>query len=339
MKKAENRLKTSDMRLETSDPHVSSLMSHVSCLMSRVLCFASCALCLVSPSYGDSDGKTNYYSPESVLKFANYLYQEGDYLRAAGEYQRYLLYCCEGVDSPLWKRGIRGDLRTQETPGILYKIGLCYRQAGDTERAISFFRKIVTEHPESRFAASYQIAYSHLLSGQYERSIQYINQILDETKNSDEQERLQILATYGYLHQRRWRDAEHILQSLAPKDENLNLIASGLRTSAREGMSLPRRNPILAGLFSAVLPGTGKVYCKQYGDGFYSLILVGVTGLLAWDGFRENGIRSVRGWLFGGISGVFYAGNVYGSTIAARIYNRQLEADVLKRLPAVPDDQ
>ena len=40
----------------------------------------------------------------------------------------------------------------------------------------------------------------------------------------------------------------------------------------------------------------------------------------------------------GWVSGIFYAGNVYGSTIAARIYNRQLEEDLLRLLPAIPDD-
>ena len=32
----------------------------------------------------------DYYTPENVRKFADFLYEQGDYLRAAGEYQRYL---------------------------------------------------------------------------------------------------------------------------------------------------------------------------------------------------------------------------------------------------------
>ena len=34
----------------------------------------------------------DYYSPENVRKFADFLYEQGDYLRAIGEYQRYLFY-------------------------------------------------------------------------------------------------------------------------------------------------------------------------------------------------------------------------------------------------------
>jgi hypothetical protein len=46
----------------------------------------------------------------------------------------------------------------------------------------------------------------------------------------------------------------------------------------------------------------------------------------------------VRGWIFGSIGAVFYAGNIYGSTVAARVYNHQLEVSLLRSLPTVPDE-
>lgn len=262
----------------------------------------------------------DYYSPENLLKFADHLYQEKDYLRAIGEYQRYLLYSPQDADS------------------VLYKIGLCYRLAGDTERAIIYFRKIAPRNSDNplRFSANYQIAYTYFLDDQHENSLQYLNQILDDTKSPDERGKLQILAAFNYMHQSRWRDAEHILGSLISEDEDLNLTASSLKARAREGMNLPRKSPIMAGLFSAVIPGTGKIYCREYGDGIYSLIITGITGWLAWNGFRGNGIRSVSGWVFGSVCSVFYAGNVYGSAVAARIYNHRLESDLLERLPLIP---
>jgi tetratricopeptide (TPR) repeat protein len=262
----------------------------------------------------------DYYSPENILKFADHLYQEKDYLRAAGEYQRYLFHSPQDADS------------------VLYKIGLCYRLAGDTDEAISYFRRIAFRDSDNplRFTAAYQIAYTYFLDGQHENSLQYLDQVSVYAKSSDERGKLQILTAFNYLYQKRWSNAEHMLDSMAARDENLNLTASSLSARAREGMNLPHKSPIMASLFSAVIPGTGKIYCGEYGDGIYSLIITGITGWLAWDGFRENGIRSVRGWVFGSMSGVFYAGNVYGSAIAARIYNHRLEADLLERLPLVP---
>ncbi len=287
--------------------------------MKNSVCLTFCILYLASFSYGDDGGQIDYHSPENVLKFADHLYQAGDYLRAVGEYQRYLFHSPDDAD------------------GTLYKIGLCYRRAGDSGRAISFFHK-VDANSSLRFAASYQTAYTYFLSGEYERSARFLDQALNKTKNKDERGRLQLLTAFNYLHQGRWDNAEHVLGQLAFRDEKLTDIASSLKKSAQEGMTRPRKSPVLAGLFSTAVPGTGKMYCGQHGDGIYSLILIGVTGLLAWDGFQENGVHSVRGWLFGSMGAVFYAGNVYGSTIAAQVYNRQLETDLLRRLPAVPDD-
>jgi hypothetical protein len=40
----------------------------------------------------DSEQPRDYYSQENVGKFADFLFEQGDYLRAAGEYQRFLFF-------------------------------------------------------------------------------------------------------------------------------------------------------------------------------------------------------------------------------------------------------
>lgn len=264
----------------------------------------------------------NYYSLDNNLRFAEHLYQERDYLRAAKVYEECLSESSQA----------KGD--------ILYKIGLCYRMGGRNDKAIIFFRKILEEHFDNciKASAEYQIAYSYFLSGQYERSAWHIDQTLNETKNSCERERLQILKALNYLQERKWRAAEDFLGQISlSESENLRQIASDLRIYAQKGMSLQRKSPILAGMLSTILPGAGKVYCRQYGDGLYSFTLSGATGMLSLEGFRENGVRSVKGWLFCILSAVFYAGNIYGSYISAHIYNRQMETELLSRLPAIPE--
>ncbi|MFC1716055.1 tol-pal system YbgF family protein [Candidatus Poribacteria bacterium] len=280
-----------------------------------------CAVCFASYALGDSNEEVDYYSSGNILKFADYLYQEGDYLRAAGEYQRHLFHYPQNADS------------------TLYKLGFCYRLAGDTERAIHTFRKIVANKAEGRFrsAASYQIAYSYFLSRQYEKSLQYLDEAVHKAADVDERGKLQILSAFNYLHQKRWHDAEDILSGLDLKDEELSRTALSLRASAQDGARLPRKSPILAGLMSTVVPGAGKFYCGQYGDGLYSLFLAGATGLLAWDGFRDDGLHSIRGWVLGSMGAIFYTGNVYGSVIAARVRNHRLEVGLLRSLPAAPD--
>jgi tetratricopeptide (TPR) repeat protein len=266
---------------------------------------------------------TDYYSAENVHKFAEYLYQEGDYVRSAKEYERYLR------NSP------------QEVDETLFRIGLCYRHAGDAQKAIDFFQRITKEYPQSdfKFSANYQISYTYFLSGQYKESIGYIEQVLKETEG-EKRQKLETLLALNYLNQRQWRSASNLLDSVKMplEDKVTENIILELKDRSQEGINLKPKSRLLASLMSAILPGTGKIYSKQFGNGIFSLVLVGTTGLLAWDGFRENGIHSVRGWIFGSLCSIFYTGNIYGSGISALAYNRQAETDIIMRLPSLSDE-
>ena len=85
--------------------------------------------------------------------------QQRDYLRAAGEYQRYLFY------------------QPKEKEEIRYRIALCYRFGGKTEKAIDSFREYLKEFPMSKYASNayYQIGVSHFLMQRFEETAKYLN--------------------------------------------------------------------------------------------------------------------------------------------------------------------
>ena len=101
---------------------------------------------------------------------------------------------------------------------------------------------------------------------------------------------------------------------------------------------MKKKSPLAAAVLSSVVPGTGKIYAGAYGDGIQSLILIGLLGTLAGLSFRADGITSVRGWVYGSIGGALHVGNIYGSAVAARRYNRLREEalfeEVRKRIPS-----
>jgi len=260
--------------------------------------------------------EVDYYTPQNILKFAEYLHEEKDYLRAAGEYQRYLFYSQEKADS------------------TLYKLALCYRLSGKMDKSIAVFQKILTEYPQSDIStsASYQIGYSYFLMGQHGDAISYLR----KTAIEEEKERWKFehLVGLNYLQQKRWDDANRLFDSLALMnvDENSKAAAINLRRYAEEGKHLPRKNRFLAGFLSAILPGSGKIYTGRAYDGLYSSVIIGLTGWQAYDGFRRGGADSLKGWFFGTLSGVFYLGNVYGSVLSAQIYNQHVEDDFLEKV-------
>ena len=79
------------------------------------------------------------------------------------------------------------------------------------------------------------------------------------------------------------------------------------------------KSKTLAGVFSAIVPGSGKIYTNNIGDGITSLVLTGLFSYLAYENFAKD--HPTRGWIFTGITAFFYAGNIYGSVLAAQNYN------------------
>ncbi|TET47139.1 tetratricopeptide repeat protein [candidate division TA06 bacterium] len=260
------------------------------------------------------NGNENTIEPGNTYRFATHLFEEGEYLRAAIEYQRYI-YSAPTMPT--------------NADSVLYKIGLCYRMGGKPPAAINYFRKIHDEHPNSPLIeeAHYEIAFSYLLSGQGQKSMKYIGTHMRLIQDDQEVLKMQKLVGLNYLRLRKWDIASALMDSLGKLDPGNPLVIS-TAALAKEGQNLPHKNKALAGLYSSVIPGAGKVYCGRSTDGLFSLLMIGLTGWQAYEGFHKDGVRSVKGWVYGSIGGVLYLGNIYGSVVTAQIFNEEQEAKI-----------
>ncbi len=268
-------------------------------------------------SFADSEEPFAYYSPENILKFADSLYAQGDYLRAAGEYQRYLFY------------------QPQESAQIHYKIAVCYRFGGKTEQAIQGFEALLRTDPEGQFAsrAYYQIGATYFLMDRYEQSAQFLHEALPRITDARQHAEAAQLIGLSYLRQKRWSEAGKFFKALQKSDVmQIREKAEVYHIYAEKGAALPTRSPFLAGTLSTIVPGAGRLYTGRFGDALNTLFTVGLTGWQAYDGFRRDGLSSAKGWTLGTLCGIFYVGNIYGSVISARVYNRHVTDEFLATL-------
>jgi TM2 domain-containing membrane protein YozV len=134
------------------------------------------------------------------------------------------------------------------------------------------------------------------------------------------QEAGEVLAGYG-------GPAEELLRE-PPERSKLTEIAE----IARQGSTMRQKSPLAAAVLSALLPGSGKIYAGEVGDGLHSLVFIGLIGTLSVLSFRADGIDSVRGWIYASAGGVLYGGNIYGSIVSARRYNRLREQALLEEV-------
>ena len=275
------------------------------------------SLVISLPPFAAAEKPVDYYTPENVRRFADFLYEQGDYLRAAGEYERYLFY------------------QPQESEQLRYQIARCYRFAGQTEHALQNFQMLLQTHPESRFASRvyYQIGATYFLADQFERSARFLQETLPRITDTQQHAEAEQLIGLSYLMQKQWSKAGEVFRTLQGSEvASVSQKAIVYHNFAEAGADLSTRSPFLAGILSTIVPGAGRLYTGTLGDAFTSLFIVGLTGWQAYDGFQRDGLSSVKGWTLGTLSGIFYVGNIYGSVISARVHNRHVADEFLTTL-------
>lgn len=236
-------------------------------------------------------------SPHNIKLFADHLYCEQDYLRAAEEYKSL------------------PDFKISDT--ILYKIGKCYSIIGDYDEAMFFFTALNSSSPFADFANN-EIGKIYFLK----KDLSSLDRLLSN-KTSRKNNLIKLKVTL-------------MLESKLT-DFNLNDYLDEGDSDYVELSKLyyERKNPdykseLLAGILSSVIPGSGKIYTENYGDGITAFILTGLFSYLAYDNFKHD--HNFKGYLFSGIAAGFYLGNIYGSVASAQIFNVRVDFDFLKNL-------
>ena len=253
---------------------------------------------------------------DKVYAFAEWLYEQGEYDRAAGEYLRFMFLNHKTNDSE-----------------IMIKIGLCYKYAEDYSKAISTFHKILdlTIDDSQIEAVYYELASCFFKLELYQDSLSMVLQAhgVIQTKSP----RILLLETADKLCLTEWETAFLLIDTYLKRPQvTYGELALELNNLAKQGQSLAYKSPLFAGILSAIIPGSGKIYAGHFMDGVFSLITVGIFGGMAAYSFYEEGIESVRGWIYTAVGGIFYMGNIYGSVTAAHLYNAEQEQKIIQKV-------
>jgi TolA-binding protein len=252
---------------------------------------------------------------EQILGFADALFNAGDYFRAITEYKRFLfLY-------PADARAGRVQLQ----------IGRSYLRGQQWDDARQTFVGIAQQHPDAaiRAEAAYLVGETSFLQGRYAQAIADLQPVAERYGDTPVGQQARYLLGWSYLRARQWPEAS---QTFAAIDTTSPLFPSSraLAEAAREGEQLPRKSPALAGLISAVIPGTGHFYTGRWRDGTIALLLNGAF-LAAGIEAVSAGNEAAAGLLLF-FEAAWYSGTIYGAVNATHKYNRDLEERWLQGL-------
>jgi tetratricopeptide (TPR) repeat protein len=261
-------------------------------------------------SVSSISAQDDFFSCENLFAFADNLFSTGDYERAIGEYLRAAANC--------------EDMKVRDS--LWYRIAVSYLNLSRPSDARRYINRVALGQSDSlhRAKSLYFRSFSYYLEHQYDSV--FTPQMIS-VKDPVWRERFYQIKIASLLKQYRWQDA--VNESVPSPADSLSLLLNAI---ARQGMSLELKSPLAAGLFSAIVPGTGKLYARRGWDGLYSLVIIGTMAWQSYEGYRKDGPLSIRCLLFGGLSGIFYSGNIYGSIIAARKHNESKRSTLSDRV-------
>jgi hypothetical protein len=240
--------------------------------------------------------KINFHSPENIKKFADYLFCGKDYLRASEEYAKYLK---ENYDD-----------------SVEFKSALALQRIGSYENALHKFEHISIN--SALYTDARQEYFRTMFIQKDFTSLQNFSITSDSAK--PDYSFLMRLKNISLLLSKEEVPEEKSFISAFPFSENENI-----KKIYELKVNPPCKSPLLAGIMSAIIPGSGKLYTEDYTDGLFAAFLTGIFGYIAYTDFKAD--HNVRGWIFSGITAFFYSGNIYGSIASAQIYNAKIKFD------------
>ncbi len=136
-------------------------------------------------------------------------------------------------------------------------------------------------------------------------------------------------ASYFFLHQfpQAKKHFQKALEENPTSQEKKFLQKSILLTQKAQEKS--PKSPFLALLFS-LFPGGGYLYLGEWDNALFSVLLIGFTGFLAYDGYiRESTVQLA---IFGSLSTGLYIGSIYSSYRESKKHNLLLYKEEEKEL-------
>lgn len=256
--------------------------------------------------------------PDDSWNFADYLYQLGEYEKSETEYFRFIYKNSEA----------------ERIPEAYFMIGKCNQELGDWEKAIDYFRLSYETYPQSKWAdeSVFESARSFAELGAKRRARSEFALLQTQYPDSDLSDDSEFMIGLSYLGEYRWNAGERVFArfpSIYPESE-FSPLAQSLQTEAAAAQNLPRRSPIVGGILSTLIPGTGQMYAGKHWDGLMALVVNGALAYATVHSWENDNEPSA--YFFGWFGLSFYFGNIYGGINAPKRFNREQQAKHLRRI-------
>lgn len=234
----------------------------------------------------------DFHSQQNIKKFADHLFCEGDYLRAIEQY--------ELLENQFLNDTVQFKMMLGFSELNLYKF------SNEILSSISIQSKFFPD--------------AYLLSLKNKFLIEPKSLVLTDKLSFDIKyaKRIEKLKMISKLYDEKFSIKKE--KFIEPFDESEQKNISMLYDLK---INPSYKSPALTGIMSAIIPGGGKMYVSEWGDGITAFVVTSLFAFLAYDNFQAH--HQTRAWIFTGLGVFFYAGNIYGSIASAQIFNARVD--------------
>lgn len=120
-----------------------------------------------------------------------------------------------------------------------------------------------------------------------------------------------------------WLIGSEKLKLVNPDNGSISQQVTALEEIGKEHQNRRSKSPVLAGIMSGIIPGSGKIYAGKTGAGIASMIGTVGFGLITWENYHKRGIANAKTIIFGTLFVANYVSNIYGSVISVRVIENE----------------
>jgi TolA-binding protein/TM2 domain-containing membrane protein YozV len=266
---------------------------------------------VVSPAR--SEPRTLIITDELQLGLAESFLTEGEYYRAITEYKRFLYFFPD----------------SEQVAYVQLQIGMAYYRGGEYPAAIEAFAKVRQDYPAEHYAAAafYEGVCRSRLHEPAAAQDNFDRVLAFDPANPLAAEALAGIALNA-LDRQDLAGSRRALERLAKDYPH-----TPQGDAAREAMPIvlaaetePCKSPVAAGVFSALVPGSGQLYAGRYRDGLLAFLVNGL--FIAGTAVAIDQDNDPAAVLLGAAGLPFYLGNIYGAANAAHKWNLSIAQDL-----------
>lgn len=150
--------------------------------------------------------------------------------------------------------------------------------------------------------------------------------------------RIQLMA--ALLLKEDHRNFDVLFKSFSSRNALLTLSAYNLYVYSEQWQDRRKKSPAVAGILSAIVPGTGRLYAGKPHEALHTFLPVAFNIAQSAEGFYHKQYKSPHFYVFGSMAAFFHVANIAGSVRAAKrktseeidLYRLNIEHELSKLL-------